>query len=189
MILLSPAAQSAITGNNVSIVQLLLLGFSTPVALNTSNYDFTFEGITYNGAYGAGSINMIEDSPGEIKGVQFQLNGGPAGAIALALDESKTWQGTAVTVRLAILDSSFSIVEAPVVWQGSGDTLSITEDEGGAIISATAESTAIDLLRGSALTYSDADQQMLYPGDKGISLLLKQADQPVVWPTKAWYYK
>lgn len=189
MILLSTAAQTAITANNVNIVQLLLLGFSTPVALNTSNYDFTFSGVVYKGAYGIGSINMIEDSPGEIKGVQFQLNGGPAGAIAMALDEANVWQGTPVTVRLAILNSSYSIVEAPIVWQGTGDTLSISDDEGSSIISATAESSAVDLLRGSPLTYSDADQQMLFPGDLGINLLLKQADQPVVWPAKQWFQK
>jgi hypothetical protein len=39
------------------------------------------------------------------------------------------------------------------------------------------------------LTYSDADQQMLFPGDLGINLLLKQADQPVVWPAKQWFQK
>lgn len=75
MITLTSQAQAALTSQTVNMVQLLLLQFSTtPVALNSSNYDFTYDGITYKGAYGMGAISEIDDSPGEIKGVQFTLN-------------------------------------------------------------------------------------------------------------------
>ena len=48
---------------------------------------------------------------------------------------------------------------------------------------------AVDLLRGSAMTYSDADQRAIYPADRAFEYVVDQADQPVVWPAKSWFYK
>jgi hypothetical protein len=190
LISLSPAAKAALASGTVSIVQLLLLAFpSGTVALNSSNFDFTHNGILYKGAYGLGSVSEIQDSPGEIKGIQFTLNGGSANLIALALDGSKEWQGTPVTILTAILDNTYTIVDAPNLWSGFGDVMSISEEEGTTVIQATAESSAVDFMRGDSLAYNDADQQMLYPGDLGFSFVLSQVDKPVVWPAKSWFYK
>lgn len=190
MITLTAQAQAALASQTVNMVQLLLLQFSTtPVALNSSNYDFTYDGIVYKGAYGMGTVSEVDDSPGEIKGVQFTLNASSPGVIALALQDSKLWQSTPVIIRTAILDDSYNIVDAPIVWSGVGDTMSVVEAEDSAVVQCTAESSAVDFLRGSVFTYSDADQRSVYPNDAGISLLLSQTDKPVVWPTKAWFYK
>ena len=189
MITLTAEAQAALAAPTVNMVQLLLLQFATPVALNSSNYDFTYNGITYKGAYGMGVISEIDDSPGEIKGVQFTLNSSSPGVIALALADAKTWQSTPVVIRTAILDGNYNIVDAPVVWSGVGDTMSISEGEDSATVQCTAESSAVDFLRGSVFTYSDADQKTIYPSDNGFGLIVSQVDKPVVWPTKAWFYK
>lgn len=189
MITLTPSGQAAIAAQTVNIVQLVLLQFDTPVGLNSSNYNFTYEGIEYKAAYGMGAISEIEDSPGEIKGIQFTLNESSSGVISLALDDARTWQSTPVVIRNAILDENYQIVDAPIVWSGIGDTLNITEGPESAIVQATAESSAVDFLRGSILSYTDTDQKALYPTDEGLSLLLTQVDKPVVWPTKAWFQK
>jgi hypothetical protein len=184
---------TALAQGSVPIVQLVALQFSanggTDIFLNTSNWDIVFGGNTYKGAYGLGSIGAIDDSPGEIKGLQLTLSGTAASAVSLALDGADQWQGTPVVIRTAILDANYAVTEAPVEWTGRGDVLSLSEDGETCSITATAESTAVDLLHGSAMTYSDGDQQSLYAGDLAFAYVVDQADKPVIWPAKEYFQK
>ena len=175
---------------SVPLVQLILLDFpSLPVALNTSNWDLVFGGVTYKGAFGLGEISPVEDAPGAIKGLTARLSGVASASVSLALDGSDEWQGAPVTLRTAILDANFAVVDAPLEWTGRGDTMSLSEDGETAVVDATIESSAVDLLRGAEMTYSDADQRSLYPGDRAFEYVVSQADQPVVWPAKEYFYK
>ena len=164
---LSGPVASALAQPVVGLAQLIRFGFSpTPVLLATSSRDLVYGGETYKGAAGLGSFGAVDDAPGEIKGLQFSISGVAAASIALALDEADEWQGVPIEIRTCVLDPvTYQVLDAPLEWQGFGDTMSIAEDETGVTITATAESGAVDLLRGAPLTYSDADQQMLYPGD------------------------
>lgn len=190
MINLSSEATAALSSSTVNMVQLIKMDFpTTTLALNTSNFNITYDGIEYLGAYGLGSINEVEDSPGEIKGLQFTLNAGAADTISLALDEAGIWQGTPITIRTAILNNDFQVVSAVVSWKGSGDTLSIQEDGNIAAVQVTAESEAVDFMRGHKLTFNHSDQQMLYPEDLGFEYLDSQVNSQVVWPAKEWFKK
>jgi hypothetical protein len=170
-------------------VQLIRLDFpSATVALNTSNRDLVWSGVTYKGAYGAGTISPIADSPGEVKGLQFELSGVAASSISMALDGTDEWQGCPVAILTAILDpTTYAVLDAQAEWTGLGDTMSISEDGETCAISATAESSAVDLLRGVPLTYTQADQQVFYPSDTAFQYVVEQADQPVVWPARSWF--
>lgn len=180
---------TALAQPSVPLVQLVLLDFAAgAVALNTSTWDLVFDGVTYKGAYGLGAISAINDSPGEIKGLRLSLSGVSASAIALALDGGNVWQGTPVRIRTAILNAAHQITEAPLEWSGRGDVLSLSEDGDTCAISATAESTAVDLLRGAAMTYSDADQQALHPGDLAFQYVVDQSDKPVIWPAEEYFF-
>jgi len=184
----SPDAAAALSAPVVRVVRFVYMAFApTPIALNTSSWDFDYGGITYKGAYGLGSISTVDDSPGEIKGVQLELSGVSSDYIALALDDAAIVQGTPLTLRTAIINEAFEVVDAPIDWTGTLDTMSIQEDGDTCTIQVTAESSAVDLLRGAALTYSNADQQALAPGDRAFEYILSQANTPVVWPTKEWF--
>jgi len=185
---LSGPTIAALSGRELSIVQLVYMEFpGFPIALNSSVMDFTYGGVIYRGAAGLGVINAIEDSPGEVKGLQLELSGVPTEYLVLALDDASIVQGAPITIRLAILDANNQIVEAPIDWTGRVDTMGIEEDGETCSIGVTAESTAVDLLRGNALTTSNADQQYLYPGDRAFEYVESQANIPVVWPTKQLY--
>ena len=187
---LSAPAIAALAAPEVPLVQLLLLNFpSGAVALNSSTWDLVWLGVTYKGAYGMGSISAIADAPGEIKGLQFDISGVDPAAVSLALDDADQVQGTLVTIRTAILDSNYQIVDAPVEWTGLLDTMTLQEDGAASSISCTAESTAVDLLRGGVLTYSDADHQTLYPGDRAFEYVVSQAGTRVVWPARSWFLR
>lgn len=182
---LTGPAVTAIGGRELSVAQLIYMQFpGLPVALCSANTDIIHEGITYRAAAGLGSISAIDDSPGEIKGLQLELSGVPTEYIALALDDADIVQGTLLAIRLAILNIDGLLLDAPLDWLGRLDTMSIQENGDTCSIAVTAESSAVDLLRGNALTTSDADQRSLHPGDRAFEYVISQANIPIVWPTK-----
>jgi hypothetical protein len=186
----APAVAAIATGR-VGIVQLIHLAFSpTPVSLNMSTWDLTYGGVTYKGAYGLGSISTINDKPGEVAGLSFELSAGSSSVISLALDDADVVQGTPLTIRTAIIDmDTREILDAPVEWVGTFDTMSIGEDGTQAAIHCTAESQAVDLLRGNPSVYGDADQRAIAPLDGSMRFIVDQIDKPVIWPTKAFFYR
>lgn len=184
---LAPDTIAALNARELSIVQLIYMQFpGFPVALNSSNSPFDFGGVTYRGAAGLGTVGTVDDSPGEVKGLQLEISGAPIEYIALALADSTIVQGAPLTIRLGIVNDAGQIIEAPIDWDGRIDIMSIQEDGDTCTIAVTSESTAVDLLRGTPMTYSNVDQQALYPGDRAFEFVIPQANQKLVWPAKQW---
>lgn len=185
---LSPAVVTALNASELYLAQLVSMQFpSVRVALSTSTRDVVFGGVTYRGAAGLGTINQIDDSPGEVKGLQLEISGAPSEYLALALADATVVQGAALVIRQAILSVAGQVLDAPIDWVGQLDTMSIEEDGETCTISVTAESSAVDLLRGNALTTSDSDQRFLFPGDLAFQYVIPQQNVPIVWPTKQYY--
>ncbi len=181
---------AAIASGSVAIVTLIEFDFSTVIGLNTSTWDFSWLGVTYKGAYGLGQINPISDKPGEVTGLSLELHGVSAANISLALDDSDQVQGTVCKIRTAIIETAtYTILDAPIEWVGTLDTMAIAEDGQKAIIGVTAESKAVDLLRGNQFFYSDSDQKSINPTDASFVYVVDQIGKPIVWPAKAFFYQ
>lgn len=181
--------QAALAAGSIAIVQLVYLGFSSPIALNLSNWHLDWAGITYRGAYGLGQISAVSDKPGEVQGITLELFG-DAAAVAMALDEADLVQGTTCVIRTAIIETdTYTVLDAPIEWAGTLDTMSIGEDGTSASIRVTAESRAVDLLRGTPWLYTDADQTADHPLDGSFSYVIDQIDKPLVWPAREYYYQ
>lgn len=188
---LSAPVLAAIASGTVALAQLVRLQFTSgEVLLNTSVMDLVWEDITYKGAYGLGSVSPVTDKPGEVQGITLSLNGGDPLRLALALDASDEVQGAVCTFRTALVDAATgAVLAAPIDWVGKCDTMSIEEDGNTATVSVTVESAAVDLLRGTPSTYTDADQQALYSGDLAMQYVVSQVDQPIVWPSREYFFK
>jgi len=188
---LSGPVQTALASGSVAIVQLVHMAFSgTPVYLNTSTWDLTYGGNVYKGAYGLGTISPVVDKPGDVQGLTLELAAGDSTRISLALDDSDIVQGTPVTIRTAIIETvNYTILDAPVEWTGTLDTMTIGEDGQTANIRVSAESNAVDLLRGTPQFYSDADQTLISATDRSFKFVVDQIDKPIVWPAKAFFYQ
>lgn len=181
---------SALQSGAVAIAQLVELSFATPIRLNSSTWTLNWGGVDYVGAYGLGTVSVIEDSPGEIKGLQLELAAADSARIALALDDADLVQGTACTIRTAIIETTnYTVLDAPIEWTGYLDTMSIAEDGQTAVVRVTAESRAVDFLRGNAWMYTDADQTAIAPADRSFRYVVDQIDKPVIWPAKSFFYK
>jgi hypothetical protein len=188
--LASPAV-TALAGGAVGIVQLIAFGFaSTPIYLNTSNWDLTYGGNVYKGAYGLGTVSAVTDKPGEVTGITLELISGDSATVSLALDGSDVVQGTSLTIRTAIISlTDYTILDAPIEWIGTLDTMGIAEDGTQCSIRVTAESKAVDLLRGTVMMYSDADQKTVNGSDGFFKYVIDQTDKPIVWPQRQYFYQ
>ena len=186
---LSPTFAAALASGAPQVAQLVAMYFSGgTVALNSMNRPLDFGGLTYRGAAGLGEISQIDDSAGsEVKGLQLTMSGLSSEMLALALADATVVQGVRLVIRLALVGADGFVIDAPVDWDGYLDTMSIDADGDNCTISVTAESSAVDLLRGNAMTTSNADQQALYPGDRAFEYIVSQDGVPVVWPTKQYY--
>lgn len=181
MLVLSPEAVAALAAPEARLAQTIDMDLASgPLRLTACGWDLRHGGKTFTGGAQAGSIEAIEHEPGEIKPLRFGLQGIDDALIALALLEPV--QGREVTICTAIFDDDAQIIEAPVDWQGRLDVVNTEDDGTTGALTVTAESIGIDLLRPSGLLYSNADQQRLYPGDRGFEYVIDQADQEIVWP-------
>jgi hypothetical protein len=183
------AVTTALSAGSAVLVTFVRLEFpSVTIGLSSSNWNFDHGGITYLGANGLGSINPIVDHPGELPGMQLELQVPDATMISLALDDVDQVQGSAVTISTAIIDSStYQIIDVATDWVGYADRMTIVEDGEKCSIGLSAESKGVDLLSGNPLVYNDPDQQLLYPGDRAFEYVVDQADKPVVWPSRAYF--
>ncbi|MBB3639791.1 hypothetical protein [Variovorax atrisoli] len=180
---------AALSAPVVNVAQLVLMDFGggLVIALNSRNHDIEWGGVVYRGAAGLGTISPIDDSPGEVKGLQLQMSGVPVEYLSMALDDAAVVQGARLVVRLAVLNDAGAVVDAPIDWDGYMDTTPIETDGVTCTITATAESSAVDFLRGNPRTTSNADQQAMYPGDRAMEFIVSQDGVPIVWPTKQYY--
>jgi hypothetical protein len=188
---ISASATTALESPSLGFAQLVAMEFSgSPIYLNSTAFDLPSAGTTYLAAQGLGRISPITDQPGQINGVELSLSGTSTAMISLALDSADIVQGTPLTIRNAIVSTStFKVLDAPILWSGYLDTMSIQADGETRTISVTAESRMVDLMRGSPWYYTDADQRIVNANDASFSFVLDQIDKPVIWPARAYYLK
>lgn len=183
---LSGPVITAIAQKQVALAQLVRMDLDIPWYVNTSGWDLTWGGNTYLGVGGAGRIDEVEDSPAELRSLQFELPAVNADDIATAL--AADVQGRLVTLYTAVFDpTSYAVLDAIVEWQGRLDVMNIADSGDVSIIQVSAEHVGIDLLRPSGLKYSHQDQQRLYPGERSFEYVIDQSEQQIVFPAASYF--
>ena len=186
---LSSPAQAALLASPLPIAVLVEMDLASgALYLNTAGIDMVIGGVTYYGTKGLGRIDTVEDTPAEMKALNFELSGAPASAIALALTEPV--QGKAVRIKVAIFDpATYQPLQTDLRWSGQLDAIGISDGQPTAVLSVTAEHGGIDLVRPANSLFSDAEQQRLNPGDTSLQYMADQVDVKVVWPSAAYFRK
>jgi hypothetical protein len=188
---LAAGVTAAFAATDLALATLVKIEFpGGTIALNSSTYNLVHGGTTYTGASGLGRISPVTDRPGELPGMKLEILRVDALYLGLALDTDDEVQGSPITISTAVLDrTTHQIIDVLTDWVGYADTVVIGEDGQTGSVALSAESKGVDLLRGTPLFYSDADQQSLVDGDRYFRYVAAQADQPVVWPAKEWFYR
>jgi len=121
-----------------------------------------------------------ENSELSAVGVTLQLNGVKTTLVQKARDEY--YQGKVATIKLGAFDETGSIISDPVtVFSGFMDIMTINEGAETSTITLTLENKLLQLERANERRYTNEDQQLDYPGDKGFEFVNSLQDKEIIW--------
>lgn len=184
------ATAAAILAGSHTVMPLAMLvdmpELSTPLRLCTGRWSLTWGGHTYSGVGQLGEIDAAQESSAGPRPLSLRMNGVPASYRAMVLTENV--QGKPVSLYLAIFDpATYQIADAVLEWAGTLDVLDWADDGSTGVITVSAESAGVDLLRGVSVRYTDQDQQRLFPGDKGFEYVIDQGEKAITWPAASFF--
>lgn len=184
---LTAGVEQALEGSNVPMLVLVELDFGSGfVRVTNAPYAINWNGHTWAGLGRLGGIDQVQEGAGlEARGVAFKLSGVPVSGegdsenISLALGEH--YQGRDCRIWVALLNEQFAILPDPkLIFLGRMDNMEI-EVGATATIVLRAENRLADLERPRVRRYNDGDQQLLFPGDIGLSFVEQMVDASIVW--------
>lgn len=186
MLTLSSTGQALLASGRCVLFSLIHMSLSSAVRINTSPWNLSWGGYTWTGdKAGVCSVDELGGDEGEVRPVRFSISGALLEYVSVARGESI--RGKAVTIRTGIADLNLNISDVFIEWAGKLDVMEIEQTGETVYVTATAEHNGVDLLRPSYLLYSDEQQQIDYPGDRGYEYVKKQEEVEIVWPAKTYY--
>jgi len=179
---LTSAQLTATSAKDIAPVLLCELSFpAAPVRVWTGYGTLTVGGVDYFGLGTLGSIEPVEENADlSARGLTLRLAGIPIEVLALALAEN--YQGRTGKLWLGMLNSSAQLIDSPIpIFAGRMDTVQ-AEDSGstGAII-LTLENNLIDLARPRERRFTHQDQQIDFPGDRGLEYVAGLQTKEIFW--------
>lgn len=183
---LTTAAANALDADIVSMALLVQMDLTETMRLNHSRLDLEIDGHTWYGLHGLGRIEALKETAAEAPKIAFELSGVPSDMISLALSEPV--QGKSVEIKVALFNrNTGELLDTSRIFLGALDVMTITDGKSGAVVTVTAESGAMDLLRPAGVLYTHEDQQRLYPGDLFFQYLNAQTEMRIVWPHRDFF--
>ena len=127
------------------------------------------------------SITTIRESVDiRADGVTLTLSGIPRDMLQLGLNEAV--QGNPVRLWFGVLDEQDNVIADPyMAFAGRMDVPTITEDAPTSTISLSVENRLIDLHRTRERRYTDNDQQIDFPGDRGLEYVPNVQEWNGIW--------
>lgn len=149
---------------------------------NSSFNNITYGGKVYIGSGNLGSISQTSESAGvKSSGLTVGVTGVVPAVVAALLSEP--YLNRPAYVYLAVLDDTeaFNALKVSLLFQGKIDSISGTQGKVPSF-SIDLRSRLADWERIRDLKYTDADQQTLYPGDKGFEFIPHLQSKKITWP-------
>jgi hypothetical protein len=178
------------SGNATAVLLIEMVFDAGTLRVTNCGQDVPWGANTFKGVGVLGTMESIKETEtGEVLGVKFSLTGVDAAFISQAQQEP--YQGRIVTVYLgAFALPNYTLIPDPTIeWAGTLDVPVIKDNNDGfCSIEVTAEHELFDFDRPNVLTYTDAEQQKLFPGDLGCQYAEQMATREIQWPS-AEYFK
>ncbi len=142
-----------------------------------------WNGMTFEGVGDLGEIDGIsEDSSVEARGVTLKLSGIRPDMMTEVLTETRILGR--VQVWLALFDANGALIPDPILsYQGLMDQPSLDDDGKSCTAQIAVENVLVDLNRPCYRRFTNADQQMDYPGDTGLQYVAGLQEQITFWGT------
>ncbi len=130
------------------------------------------------------SISPISEVDGiKAQGIRIGLSGIPAATVSVVIGQLRRHK--IGKVYLGFLDSSDAVIADPYLsFEGRLDTGEMVEGSETAIITLTYENRLIDLERIKPRRYTDQDQRIDFPQDRGLKFVTKIQDWNGQWGPK-----
>lgn len=162
---------------------LVDLNFTSPIYLWSGNYTLDISGTDY---VGAGELLQIE-IPEETQdigavGVKLTMSGLANSILSPALQQE--YQGKTVVMKLGGFDANGTIVSGAVtIFEGFMDTMQITEGAETSTITLYVENKLIRLDSANERRYTDQDQRIDHPSDRGFEFVTDIQEKQIKWGT------
>jgi hypothetical protein len=184
---LSTAMQAASVAPVVYPLMMTRIDFdSGTLAWITGYQDVVFNGVVYEATGDIGSISPVKETPGaKPSNVSITISGLKPEVVALLQTEPylnrKCW------IHMAATDENwtFDADQVALYFYGKLDDINGITGET-ASFSISIRSRLADWERVRNLKYTDADQQKLYPGDKGMEFIAQLSQRKFIWPRAAF---
>jgi hypothetical protein len=179
---LSPAFLAAIESSAVRPAIFVESNFTSgPLYAWTGLGSIDWNGHTWLGVGSLGSISTIEEgSDVNAKGITIGLSGIDPVLLTGVVSEFQT--GLPVTVYFGLFDASMALIADPVIsFQGRMDQPTLDVDGQTASISINCENRLLDMNVSVERRYTNEDQQLDYPGDRGFEFVNSIQEVAINW--------
>ena len=141
----------------------------------------SWNGLIWQGVGSLGSITTIEEgSTVEAKGITLTLSGMDATLVGDVLGEFAV--GLPVTVWFGLFDGNQVLIPSPIVsFAGRMDQPTLTFGGDTASVSIACESRLLDMNTSVERRYTNDDQQLDYPGDRGFEFVNSIQEVSIYW--------
>ena len=171
----------------IALVKMEFRGY--PVTLFTTyNDDIVFGGETYVATGSLGSISPVQEkndlTPSDYT---ITLNGQDTDVAVRALNAPQL--NNPVTVWLQTLDEDYRPQGEPYIYfKGLTDTVEVSHGKE-SVIAVGIRDRLSDWQNPRMSRYTDAEQRILYPDDKGFEYVTEISSREVEWPKDTWFQK
>lgn len=182
---LTSAQRAAAAGPHRRVVPLLEMYFdSGTLRLALAPWDIVVGGETYIHTGPLLSINPFHESATSTEGIEATITGLDAAMLTIASQEP--YRGRVLRLLKAWLHSETNeVIGNPVpTFLGRMQSMVISEKNDECTIRVVAEHYEAELRRPAPLRLNHADQQRLFPGDRGCEYVEETVEKSVVWPSK-----
>lgn len=142
--------------------------------------------VTWNGESWLGAGELLDVSPIEVSGdvrasgMSVSLSGMPGSLISVVLAQAQ--QGLAGRVYVGLMDSAGAVIADPhLAFSGRLDVPIIDDAGDRCTITISYEGRLIDLQRARERRYTDEDQRIEFPHDRGFEFIPSLQDAAIVW--------
>ena len=158
-------------------------GAGASIFVNQTSQKFDYDGDTYLGVGGLGSINSVEEGTDlQNRPLNMEISGIDPTYLGAALNIN--YQNKPVTIYFVTLDENDAFIGDPVItFKGKIDTMSV-QIEDNARISVRCTSDLADWERPADGRYTNVDQQSRFADDKGLEFTAQTSEKEIFFGRK-----